>query len=98
MGELDCLFGVLFVGIDCYIVEGLFDLLYEIEYEYIVYLVVDLLVFVGFWCSVGYLYNGFFMEGFFNDVVVVVKFDLLVMWCDLLKVYLCELKVLDMVV
>ena len=67
-GELDRLFGAPSVGIDRYTAEGLFDLPYEIEHEHIAHLAVDLPVPVGFWRSVGHSYNGFFMEGFLNEV------------------------------
>ena len=94
-GELDRLFGAPSVGIDRYTAEGLFDLPYEIEHEHIAHLAVDLPVPVGFWRSVGHSYNGFFMEGFLNDVAAAAKLDPLEMRRDLLKAHPRELKVLD---
>ncbi|MFS2104913.1 molybdopterin cofactor-binding domain-containing protein [Ralstonia sp. Ralssp135] len=94
-GELDRLFGAPSVGIDRYTAEGLFDLPYEIEHEHIAHLAVDLPVPVGFWRSVGHSYNGFFLEGFLNDVAAAAKLDPLAMRRDLLKAHPRELKVLD---
>lgn len=94
-GELDRLFGAPSAGIDRYTAEGLFDLPYEIEHEHIAHLAVDLPVPVGFWRSVGHSYNGFFMEGFLNDVAAAAKLDPLAMRRDLLKAHPRELKVLD---
>ncbi|WP_024972538.1 xanthine dehydrogenase family protein molybdopterin-binding subunit [Ralstonia pickettii] len=94
-GELDRLFGAPSVGIDRYTAEGLFDLPYEIEHEHIAHLAVDLPVPVGFWRSVGHSYNGFFMEGFLNEVAAAAKLDPLAMRRDLLKDHPRELKVLD---
>ncbi|KHK51609.1 acylaldehyde oxidase [Ralstonia sp. A12] len=94
-GELDRLFGAPSAGIDRYTAEGLFDLPYEIEHEHIAHLAVDLPIPVGFWRSVGHSYNGFFMEGFLNDVAAAAKLDPLAMRRDLLKAHPRELKVLD---
>lgn len=94
-GELDRLFGAPSAGIDRYTAEGLFDLPYEIEHEHIAHLAVDLPVPVGFWRSVGHSYNGFFMEGFLNEVAAAAKLDPLAMRRNLLKDHPRELKVLD---
>jgi len=94
-GELDRLFGAPSAGIDRYTAEGLFDLPYEIEHEHVAHLAVDLPIPVGFWRSVGHSYNGFFMEGFLNDVAAAAKLDPLAMRRDLLKAHPRELKVLD---
>lgn len=94
-GELDRLFGAPSAGIDRYTAEGLFDLPYEIDHEHIAHLAVDLPVPVGFWRSVGHSYNGFFMEGFLNEVAAKAKLDPLAMRRDLLKAHPRELKVLD---
>ena len=94
-GELDRLFGAPSAGIDRYTAEGLFDLPYEIEHEHIAHLAVDLPVPVGFWRSVGHSYNGFFMEGFLNEVAAQAKLDPLAMRRELLKDHPRELKVLD---
>ncbi|MEV8471904.1 xanthine dehydrogenase family protein molybdopterin-binding subunit [Ralstonia sp. UNC404CL21Col] len=94
-GELDRLFGAPSAGIDRYTAEGLFDLPYEIEHEHIAHLAVDLPVPVGFWRSVGHSYNGFFMEGFLNEVATQAKLDPLAMRRELLKDHPRELKVLD---
>ncbi|CAJ0698082.1 Isoquinoline 1-oxidoreductase subunit beta [Ralstonia edaphis] len=94
-GELDRLFGAPSAGIDRYTAEGLFDLPYEIEHEHIAHLAVDLPVPVGFWRSVGHSYNGFFMEGFLNEVAAKAKLDPLAMRRELLKDHPRELKVLD---
>lgn len=94
-GELDRLFGAPSAGIDRYTAEGLFDLPYEIEHEHIAHLAVDLPIPVGFWRSVGHSYNGFFMEGFLNDVAMAAKLDPLAMRRDLLRAHPRELKVLD---
>lgn len=94
-GELDRLAGAPGMGIDRYAAEGLFDLPYEIDHEHIAHVVVDLPIPVGFWRSVGHSYNGFFMEGFLNDVAAAAKLDPLAMRRDLLKSHPRELKVLD---
>lgn len=94
-GELDRLFGAPSLGIDRYTAEGLFDLPYKIEHEHIAHVAVDLPVPVGFWRSVGHSYNGFFLEGFLNEVAAAAKLDPLAMRRDLLKAHPRELKVLE---
>jgi isoquinoline 1-oxidoreductase beta subunit len=94
-GELERLFGAPSLGIDRYAAEGLFDLPYEIEHVHIEHRVVEVPVPIGFWRSVGHSHNGFFMEGFLNEVAAAARLDPLAMRRDLLKSHPRELKVLD---
>lgn len=61
-------FGLPMVGPDKTTVEGLYDHPYEIPHQQVSHVIVDSVVPLGTWRSVGHSQNAFFKEGFIDEV------------------------------
>lgn len=75
------------LGPDRTIVDGVFDQPYKIENYKVSGTPVDFPIPVGFWRSVGYSFNGFFHEGFIDEIAHATELDPLAMRLKLMADY-----------
>jgi isoquinoline 1-oxidoreductase beta subunit len=88
-------FGLPAVGPDKTAIEGLFDLCYEFPNQQMAHVIVDSVVPVGSWRSVGHSHNAFFKESFIDEVAHASGKDSLTLRRSLLKNHPRHLAVLN---
>lgn len=85
-------------GIDVMLVEGVVNLFYVVLNVLVEFIIIQVGLFVLWWCVVGSLYMVYVVEVFIDEVVYVVGKDLYVFCCDLFVKELCMCVVLELVV
>lgn len=82
-------------NLDYVVAQGISELPYQIQHQYIDYVMTDTPVPVGFWRSLGHSYNAFFVESFIDQIAHATKKDPFELRRELLKQQPAFLQVLD---
>jgi isoquinoline 1-oxidoreductase beta subunit len=82
-------------NLDYVAAQGISELPYQIQHQYIDYVMTDTPVPVGFWRSLGHSYNAFFVESFIDQIAHATKKDPFELRRELLKQQPAFLQVLN---